>query len=72
MCCLLYTSVTAGSSGVYPEKLVIGTVKEVKIQTNGISSYAVVETAVDIEQVTEVLVLKNFAGKGSANLPAEE
>lgn len=56
--------ITSGGSGVYPSNIIIGSVKEMRIQSNGISSYAVIWPAVDVKTVTEVTVVKDFEGKG--------
>ncbi len=55
---------TAGSSGVFPASLQIGTVQKISVQENGISAYAEIEPMVDIEKVNDVLVIKSFTGQG--------
>lgn len=51
---------TAGFGGLFPKGLVIGSVGEVKLETHGASKYAIITPAVDINSITQVLVLKSF------------
>lgn len=55
---------TTGLSGMYPKNLLIGTVKEVLYEDNGVSQYALLEPFVDIKNVRDVFVLTDFEGKG--------
>ncbi len=66
-----YIICTAGSSGLYPQNLIIGTVQEIKIQNNGISAYAVIKPSVNVTEVTNVAVLKSFLGQG-VNIPGNQ
>lgn len=66
-----YIICTAGSSGLFPSDLIIGTVQEIKIQNNGISAYAVIKPTVDVHEVTNVAVLKSFVGQG-VNIPGND
>ena len=52
--------VTSGLGGYYPEGLVIGSVKEVRLDDSGAASYAILEPAVDFDGLTEVFVIKSF------------
>lgn len=56
---------TSGSSGIFPPDIVIGSVNEVNINENGMSSYLVIQPSVDIRGVTDVTVIKSFTGQGS-------
>ena len=56
--------VTAGISGIFPQGLVIGTVEEVKIENHGMSAYAIIKPAADVNSVKEVVVIKKFLGQG--------
>lgn len=49
---------TSGLGGVYPKGILIGTVTEIKENSSGVSSYAIVKPAVDFERIREVLVIK--------------
>lgn len=55
---------TTGLSGMYPKDLLIGTVKELRYEDNGVSQYALVEPFVDVKNVRDVFVLTDFEGKG--------
>ena len=50
---------TSGLGGIYPKGIHIGTVKEIKTTQNPTDRYAMVETAVDFNKLTTVLVIKN-------------
>jgi len=58
--------VTSGLMGMYPEGLVVGTVKEIKHEKQGVSMYGVIVPAAQIQKLREVFVIKNFDGKGEA------
>ncbi len=70
--------VTSGIGGVFPKNLVVGTVRSVEIDSNGLSLSATVEPAADISGVTDVLVIKSFDGQsgvvssGTAEKEAED
>lgn len=49
---------TSGNGGIYPSGIFIGNIKELRYKTNQTDSYAVIEPAVDYENVTKVLVIK--------------
>ncbi|MBR5543028.1 MAG: rod shape-determining protein MreC [Oscillospiraceae bacterium] len=51
---------TSGVGGLFPKGIVLGTVAEVKNETHGISKYAIIEPAVDLDHVNHVLVIKSF------------
>ncbi len=53
--------ITSGIGGIFPQGLFIGNVKEIKPETHGISQYAVIEPAVDISALKNVLVITDFA-----------
>lgn len=66
---------TTGVGGIYPRDLIIGTVKEVKNDERDISSYAVIEPSVDIEDLNDALILTAFEGQGASteiSQPTEE
>ncbi|HIZ55040.1 MAG TPA: rod shape-determining protein MreC [Firmicutes bacterium] len=58
--------VTAGSTGVFPKGLVIGTVQEIQQENNGISASAVVMPSVEIMKVKDVFVITDFLGQGES------
>ena len=61
--------VTAGTSGLFPQNLVVGTVEEVALEQSGITRYAVIRPVTEISGVKNVFVLTDFLGK--ANLQEE-
>lgn len=54
---------TTGIGGVCPKDLVIGTVREVLPDAQGLSLYAVIEPPADLRSVTDILVITAFSGK---------
>ena len=58
--------VTSGIGGVFPKNLVVGTVRTVDLDSNGLSLSATIEPTADILGVTDVLVIKSFDGQGGA------
>ncbi len=57
---------TSGLGGVYPKGIEIGKVIEIKPEVQGISQYAIIETSVDIERVSKVLVITNSSEENTA------
>jgi len=51
---------TSGLGGYYPAGLVIGSVAEVQKDDSGATSYAILEPAVDFDELTEVFVIRSF------------
>ncbi len=52
---------TSGSGGVFPEGLVIGTVKKVCTESDGMSDYAVIEPSADITSATRVFIITDYS-----------
>ena len=50
---------TSGLGGIYPKGIHIGTVKKVENTQNITDRYAVIETAVDFDKLSTVLVITN-------------
>ena len=50
---------TSGLGGIYPKGIHIGTVKKVELTKNVTDRYAVIETAVNFEKLSTVLVIQN-------------
>lgn len=48
---------TSGLGGVFPKGFVIGTVKEIHSETDGLSQYATIDPSADLEKVSEVMVI---------------
>ncbi len=57
---------TTGVGGLFPRELVIGTIKEIFPDSQGVSLYAVISPPADIRTVRDVLVIKHFEGQASA------
>ncbi len=51
---------TSGVGGVFPKGILLGRVRELKSESHGISQYAVLEPAVDVNEVSTVFVITNF------------
>lgn len=58
------TIVTSGVGGVFPKDLIIGKIREIRMENHGVSLYAVVEPAADIRDVKDVFVITGFEGQG--------
>lgn len=54
------TVITSGKGSIYPYGLLIGTVIEVKVDDASRSVIATVETAVDFDAITRVMIVKSF------------
>lgn len=52
--------ITNGAGGMYPKDLIIGTVETFAEESHGISSYATIKPAVDLDSLSSVLVIKDF------------
>lgn len=57
---------TAGTSGLYPQGIVIGRVSGVGFEPQGTMMYAVVEPANDIKSIKDVVIITSFKGQGSS------
>ena len=55
--------VTSGLGGYYPAGLVIGSVKEVKLDDSGATQYAVISPSADLNNLSEVFVIKSFSSE---------
>lgn len=62
--------VTSGSS-FFPENLVLGTVKEIVNDANGLSVHILIEPVENIYTVSDVFVLIDFEGKDADNIKSE-
>ena len=51
---------TSGRGEVYPSGLVVGTVEQVKSDPSGMSGYALVHPAVELQGLIEVFIIKEF------------
>lgn len=57
---------TAGTSGLYPQGIVVGRVSDVGFEPQGTMMYAVVEPANDIKSIKDVVIITSFTGQGSS------
>ncbi len=55
---------TSGLGDLYPRGIVIGKIRKVAPESHGISSYAVIEPAVDFSSIREVMVITGFSQTG--------
>lgn len=56
---------TSGIGGIYPKDLIIGTVKEIRADETGISSYALITPEADYSLLTDVFIITDFEGKSN-------
>ena len=57
---------TAGTSGLYPQGIVVGRVSDVGFEPQGTMMYALVEPANDIKSIKDVVIITSFKGQGSS------
>ena len=57
---------TAGTSGLYPQGIVVGRVSDVGFEPQGTMMYAVVEPANDIKSIKDVVIITSFKGQVSS------
>jgi rod shape-determining protein MreC len=56
--------ITSGDGGMFPKGLIIGTVADVKKEQSNVSLYGVIKPVVDVQQLTQVMVITHFEGQG--------
>ena len=54
------TVITSGKGGMFPDGLLVGYIAEVKVDETGLSTYAIVEPAADLDNVLDVFVITDF------------
>lgn len=59
---------TTGSGGIYPKDLIVGTVVKINESADGISKYATLRSAIDLEGLSEVFIITDFEGQGVVTL----
>lgn len=52
---------TSGIGGMFPEGLLVGTIESIKAENSGVSMYAEIKPIVDVFEVTNVMILTDFA-----------
>lgn len=60
------TIVTSGTGGLLPRGLIVGEIQSVEMETSGLSLYAVITPAADIQGARQVFVITDFGGKDDA------
>ena len=63
--------VTAGTSGFFPQDIIIGVVEEVVLEQSGITCTAIVRPVSEIDEIKNVFVLTDFLGKQTGDSLAE-
>ena len=58
--------ITAGTSGLFPYGLAVGTVTETGLEDTGLTRYAMLAPSVDFTALESVTVLLDFEGKGES------
>ena len=56
--------ITSGKGGIYPSQLRIGSIREVTLESDGLTMYAIIEPFADIKNLTHVFVITDFEGQG--------
>jgi rod shape-determining protein MreC len=59
---------TSGIGGIYPKGITIGTVKEIRKGDSDLDKYAIIEPAVDLRRLGEVVILKKNVTDKTAEL----
>lgn len=59
---------TAGAGGVFPEDLILGTVKEISESGTGSGKSAIIEPGVKTKDVKNAFVITNFEGKNNVSV----
>ena len=54
---------TSGTSGLFPQGYLIGTVERLELMDSGLSKYAVLKPSVDFSSLTNVMVILDYDGK---------
>lgn len=54
---------TSGIGGIYPKDLVIGTVREIRNDVTGLSSFGLITPEIDYSKLSDVFVITDFEGK---------
>ena len=57
------TVFTTGIGGIFPKGLILGRIKEITPDSQGLTLNAVIEPPIDIRKVTDVMIITDFEGK---------
>lgn len=63
---------TSGIGGMFPAGILIGTVDSIKAENSGVSMYAEISPIVDVEKVSNVMIITDFMVDENPNPPAEQ
>ena len=63
---------TSGIGGMFPAGIIIGTVDSIKAENSGVSMYAEITPIVDIEKVSNVMIITDFEVDENQNQPQQE
>lgn len=55
---------TSGKGGIFPRDLIVGSVSEITDSKNGEPGCAMIKSAVDFDELTDVMVITSFDGQG--------
>lgn len=54
--------ITSGRGGIYPDGLLIGKIKQVELESDGLTMYAIIEPFANIKDTSNVFVITGFKG----------
>lgn len=63
---------TSGIGGMFPAGILIGTIDSIKAENSGVSMYAEISPIVDVEKVSNVMIITDFSIDENPNPPASE
>ncbi len=59
---------TSGIGGIYPKGIIIGTVKEIRSGESDLDKYAIIQPAVDLKRINQVVILKNKKAQSKSEM----
>ena len=63
---------TSGIGGMFPAGILIGTVDTIKAENSGVSMYAEIKPIVDVDKVSNIMIITNFNADENPNQPEQE
>ena len=63
---------TSGIGGMFPAGILIGTVDSIKAENSGVSMYAEISPIVDVQKVSNVMIITDFIVDENPNAPKQE
>lgn len=64
--------VTSGKGGIFPGKLLIGTIKEVNSESDGVTLYAIIEPFAKIRDLSDVFVITGFDNQENLDYQSQD